>query len=396
MPTTYGQHEASASTLRVALLTPPGPGGIAVVRLSGDGCLDLVAQLCRPAGGRGDARFAPGRLSYCRLMDGDEPLDEVIVSPIGNAVASAVEICLHGGVRVVQRAIMLFQRLGAQRVDALPSALPCLCRSLRRGARDSRPEDLPDATTIAGVIDAWLPRAITRRMARFLVAQRQLLPPMVARLREDAAEPLSPDERADLHRRSAAAHRALHGIRIALIGPPNAGKSTLANTLIGRERVITSDAAGTTRDWVEETALLDGWPVMLTDTAGARPSDDPLETEAIARGLSQAHAANLVLCVFDVRTVRFAPGVVDEFVRAHLPRAIASGLHPDAPPESTNCPPLLVAFNMADLDPAPPPTTKYPSVFISALSTHNVGRLEQEMSRMLELDLIRDDVPTAF
>lgn len=382
--------------LEVALLTPPGPGGIAVIRLSGLGCMELLAQLCRPARGRGNMRFAPGRLSYCHLMDGNEALDEVIVSPIGNAVGPAVEICLHGGVRVVQRAIMLLQRLGARRVDALAAEPPCLCATLWGALYETPSAVVPDVATLNGAIDAWLPRAVTRRVARFLVAQRNLLPPYIARIGGDAVEPLSLAERTEFRRRSAAAHRALHGIRIALIGPPNAGKSTLANTLIGRQRVITSDTPGTTRDWVEETALLDGWPVTLTDTAGARPSDDPLEAEAIARGLSQAHAADVVLCVFDVRTVRSAPTIVADFIRTHLPPAAERASPQAAPLRSAGAAAPLVVFNMADLDPAPPPPASYPSVFVSAMTAHNIGRLERQMSRMLELDLICDDVPTAF
>src|SRR5262249_28463970 len=84
-----------------------------------------------------------------------------------------------------------------------------------------------------------------------------------------------------------------------IIGPPNAGKSTLANRLLGGDRIITSDIPGTTRDWISETALINGWPVTLTDTAGVRDATCEIESEAIRRGQTQARSADLVIIVLD-------------------------------------------------------------------------------------------------
>jgi tRNA modification GTPase len=87
--------------------------------------------------------------------------------------------------------------------------------------------------------------------------------------------------------------------RVAIVGAPNVGKSTLANRLFARARVITADMPGTTRDWVGETANLDGLAIMLVDTPGIRATDDAIEAEAIARSGEQIQAADLVVVVVD-------------------------------------------------------------------------------------------------
>ena len=96
----------------------------------------------------------------------------------------------------------------------------------------------------------------------------------------------------------------LHPPRVAIIGVPNAGKSTLANRLFAQERSITADLPGTTRDWVGEIANVDGLAVMLVDTPGLRHTDDPIESEAIRRSKGQIERADLVVLVLDVTQPR--------------------------------------------------------------------------------------------
>jgi tRNA modification GTPase len=109
---------------------------------------------------------------------------------------------------------------------------------------------------------------------------------------------IDPDERAEiLEDRSL--HWLLHPPRVAIIGIPNVGKSTLANQLFAQERSITADLPGTTRDWVGEIANLDGLAVMLVDTPGLRETHDPIEREAIARSREVVSAADLVVLVLD-------------------------------------------------------------------------------------------------
>jgi tRNA modification GTPase len=135
-----------------------------------------------------------------------------------------------------------------------------------------------------------LPLATTELAVRALLAQTTAW--------HDIAEKGSPGEGA-----AALADRSLywllHPPRIAIVGVPNVGKSTLANQLLARDRLITSNVAGTTRDWVGELANLDGLAVMLVDTPGVRETIDPVEREAIARSRVQVKAADLVILVLD-------------------------------------------------------------------------------------------------
>jgi tRNA modification GTPase len=96
-----------------------------------------------------------------------------------------------------------------------------------------------------------------------------------------------------------AARTLLHGATVALIGPPNSGKSTLFNRLLGRDLAITSPVPGTTRDWITGSVEFEGVPVTLLDTAGRRESADPMETLAIVTGVAKSSEADIVLLVFD-------------------------------------------------------------------------------------------------
>jgi tRNA modification GTPase len=95
-------------------------------------------------------------------------------------------------------------------------------------------------------------------------------------------------------------HHLLHPPRVAIIGAPNVGKSTLANRLFGQQRSITADLPGTTRDWVGEIANIDGLAVVLVDTPGVRRTDDPIEAAAIGRADQVARQADLIVLVLDV------------------------------------------------------------------------------------------------
>src|SRR5205814_9900460 len=95
-------------------------------------------------------------------------------------------------------------------------------------------------------------------------------------------------------------HYLLHPPRVAIVGAPNVGKSTLANQLFAQERSITADLPGTTRDWVGEIANLDGLAVMLIDTPGHRETHDPIERESIARSRGEIESADIVVLVMDL------------------------------------------------------------------------------------------------
>jgi len=351
----------TAGSCIAELLTPLAPAGLAVIRLRGPAVPAVLSQVCRQPGSDEAAEFALNRLTYCRLVEERETLDDVVVaffddrppsaseSPESAADADAAsrrvaEISLHGGVRLVQRAMLLLQRHGA--------------------AFSTHPAPFDSVNELA----AALSRATTRRAAQWLLRQSELLPAWITAGAADATS------RDDFLRRSRVAIRALAGPRVALLGPPNAGKSTLANALIGRERVITSDQPGTTRDWVDETCLIDGWAVTLTDTAGLRAADDPLERDAIARGLRHARSADLLLWVVDQRCAIVPP-----------PEISAGRVKGGAA--------ILTVLNKCDLPGDAGPAT---GVRISALRGDGLESLRAAIAAGLGLNLLTDSDAAAF
>lgn len=337
-----------AGGVEARLLTAASPGAIAVIGLTGEGAAELLRAATRRRTGNESPEFPTNKLVLCRVVDGEETLDDAICVAWNDG--RAAELCLHGGVRIVQRVMLLLERLGARRAEGEPPAA--------------------DATEAA--IDAALMKAETRRMTQWLLAQRRILP---AYLREQAGRSQGDP---DFERRSAVAAKLIRGLHVAIVGPPNAGKSTLANRLIGRERVITSDIPGTTRDWVSETASVGGWPITLTDTAGIRGTPDAIEREAIARGTHVARRSDLVLIVLDA--TRDEAALRDEL--AHTEATLAA--------DSVR----LIVHNKIDrLTAAARRRPWADAIGVSALSGEGMDALESTIVERLGLDLLRDDLP---
>jgi small GTP-binding protein len=246
------------------LLTAVGTAALATVRLRGP----LVGGfLAAHFGGRttGDG------MSYGRLRDGQQVLDNPVICRRGDTA----DINLHGGEWIVRRVLQLATTAG---FEVLPPSLPL-------------PREAVDATSeLQAEILQWLPLARTREAAASLLAQESLW---------RAALP-----RADEQMLSEVALRRglewlLRGPRVAIAGVPNAGKSTLANALLCRSRVIAADVAGTTRDWVEDDANVEGLPVRLIDTPGLREAETVIEREAIRLARPVLAEADLVLLLLD-------------------------------------------------------------------------------------------------
>lgn len=240
-------------------LSPRGAGGVSVLEIEGAGAAQFVARfLARP--------LAVSRLVLARVTIETELVDEALVWCENDA---RVELHLHGSVPLVRRVLQAFAAAGAEVSDE---------------STPSRPE-----------AEALLARASCEDAARILLDQVE-----GALERELAAWERLPLERIGtlartLRRRSAIARFALEPARVVLAGPVNAGKSTLFNLLHGRERVITSEMAGTTRDAVLERVQLGAWPIELADTAGERDGDDSLERRGIDLARELRTSAELVL-----------------------------------------------------------------------------------------------------
>lgn len=295
-----------------ALATARGRSGLAVVRISGPDALAAGLALC---GSLPAARVAGLR----RLVWGGELLDEALVVSFAEGASftgePVVELHCHGGPAVVGAVL---RALSGQPGLRLAEPGEFTRRALENGVLDLAQveglADLIDAETeaqrrqavrvlsgsVGQKVDGW---------RRDLIRAGALLEATIDFADEDVPVDVSPEVlslidglMADLGREAAgvtAAERIRDGFEVAIVGAPNAGKSTLLNQLAGREAAITSEIAGTTRDVIEVRMEIAGLPVTFLDTAGLRDTEDRLERAGIERALARAEAADLRLFLTD-------------------------------------------------------------------------------------------------
>ena len=302
----------------VATAVAPGQGGIAVIRLSGPMAQRVVRTITVFPGSQ---EWLSHRVLYGHVVaaDGHERLDEVLVlvmlAPRSFTAEDVVEIHCHGGVIAVQRVMArVLEQPGVRR--ALPGEFS------QRAVLNGR-LDLTRAEAITDLVSARSQRAAQLAMAgldggiqRRVVALRERLLDQLSELeaRVDFEDDLPPlDGRALLEElqevratllelvADGARGAALRtGLRVALVGRPNVGKSSLLNRLSRRERAIVTDLPGTTRDLLESEIVLEGVPITLLDTAGIRATTDEVEQLGIARSHDALASADLVLLLFDL------------------------------------------------------------------------------------------------
>jgi len=295
---------------RVCVLTPEGRSAIAVVRVWGPDAIAVADAAFRPRSGFGLAATEPGRLRLGRMGAGLG--DEVVAVVLGGGPPE-VEVQCHGGLAPPALVVEALVAAGAVRV----SSEDWIARSGR------------SALAVAAEID--LARAPTVRSAEILLEQAQgALEAEVCRLIEfvPADLPAALATLAALLRRAAVGLHLVCGWRVVLAGRPNVGKSRLLNALAGYQRAIVTPTPGTTRDVVTLRTALDGWPVELADTAGLRPTVDPIEATGIALARARQRAADLVLVVLDRSEPRTA---ADAEVLADHPDALRVANKSDLP-----------------------------------------------------------------
>ncbi len=303
-----------------AIATPLGEGGLAVIRISGAKALAVADKAFTPVGknSRKPSTAESHTIHYGKVMRAGKQVDEVLcavmLAPRTFTRENIVEITCHGGILSTKTVLDTVLEAGARL--ALPGEFT------QRAFLNGR-LDLTQAEAVADLIHSRTELALS-------AANEQLAGKLSARinqLRDDLMhtlahieahidfpeEDIAPDTRANLEGRmergiafmdellrTANEGQILRrGIRAAIIGRPNAGKSSLLNQLLGHDRAIVSPIAGTTRDTIEETANVRGIPVVFIDTAGLREAKDDIESEGIRRSRESLARAEFILHVLD-------------------------------------------------------------------------------------------------
>lgn len=302
-----------------AIATPPGSGGIGVIRVSGPQAFAFVHPLLRQPGGR--TGIPPSHLlSYGQLIDpsSGEIVDEVFAAfmcaPRTYTREDVVEIQGHGGPLILRRILHLVLAQGARMANPGEFTLRAFLNGRLDLAQAEAVMDLIEAQTEAGQRLAM--QQLRGCISTQVQEARQSILAVVARIEasidfpeEDVPTP-QPEELRPLITIAQRQVDALlagaeqgrlyrQGLRTAIIGRPNVGKSSLLNALLRSERAIVTPVAGTTRDTVEEVANLRGIPLHLIDTAGITPTDDPVEQIGVQRSRAAAESADVILLVFD-------------------------------------------------------------------------------------------------
>ncbi|MEO0391707.1 MAG: tRNA uridine-5-carboxymethylaminomethyl(34) synthesis GTPase MnmE [Pseudomonadota bacterium] len=350
-----------------ALASGHGRAGIAVMRLSGPGAFDALASLTP-----GKPAPTPRQAVLRRLIDPatSHALDDALVlafeGPASFTGEDVVEFHLHGGRAIIDGLTTCLQQQPSMRL-AEPG-------EFTRRAFENNRLDLTEAEAVADLINAETEAQRLQALEQLSGALKDLYHQWADRLAralahleadidfpdEDLPDGVAPAVLPDLkaliseldthlndNRRG---ERLRDGVTIAILGAPNAGKSSLLNAIAARDAAIVSDIAGTTRDVIEVHLDLGGYPVTLLDTAGLRESDDAIEAEGIRRALARADQADLKLLLVDGTEINPTLPI--------LPKALAA--YADSPN-------TIVAINKADLaSDLPVALDNHPALAISA------------------------------
>lgn len=302
-----------------AIATGNQVSAIGIIRLSGDRAIELANQIFSPASGRGMSTYPDRQLVYGSLRDTDGQTLDLCLCFISRAPHSytgedTAELQCHGSPTVLRAALDTLFALGAR--QARPGEFT------KRAFLNGR-MDLSGAEAVADIIEAETVEAAKNAAGQLGGAVFRKISAIYSELADISAHYHAvldyPDE--DIDDFKAEAYRGvlqnalyrlerLHasfdhgrlmrsGIPAAIIGRPNAGKSSLLNALLGYDRAIVTDVPGTTRDTIEEKLLLGGVLLRLTDTAGLRDTDDSVEKLGVLRSREAVGSAQLVIAVID-------------------------------------------------------------------------------------------------
>lgn len=305
-------------TTIAAIATAPGEGGIGIVRISGRDAAAVADRVFRRKRGGSFRDAEPWRLYYGHVVqDGaviDEGLAVYMKGPRSYTGEDVVEIQIHGSMEALRQTLGLALAAGA----VLAERGEFTKRAFLNGRLDlSQAEAVMDVITARG--SAALTQAeshLAGALSRYVRAVRERLKDLITRLEvtidypEEDLEDLTREEirqgladiegpMAALLARSERGRIIREGLRTAIVGRPNAGKSSLLNALLQEDRAIVTDIPGTTRDTIEESIRIGGVPLVLMDTAGLRRTESQVERMGIERARRSMERADLILAVLD-------------------------------------------------------------------------------------------------
>jgi len=374
----------------VALSSPPGTGAIGLVRISGNTAIEITSAIFQ---GKDLENAAANSLYYGRINDGDELIDEVVISlfkaPHSYTGEDTIEISCHASPYIIGRLLQLIVKHGARAAkpgeftlkaflngkmdlsqaeavaDLIASETAAshkiAIQQLRGGFSDELKQMREELITFASLLELELD--FSEEDVEY--ADRSALSVILNRLEKALTVLIKSFELGNVLKK---------GIPVAIVGKPNAGKSTLLNQLLKEDRAIVSPVPGTTRDTIEEQLNIEGIPFRLIDTAGLRQTSDEVESIGVERAYEKMKQASIIIYLFDPL------GYQAEILQTDL-----DTLHGIVPGAN-----ILVVGNKADLHELDAMYRKFAAfenmVWISARDNQNIDVLKLQLLNMVDTE----------